>query len=142
MFKKAEKNELRTWLLGDIILLVVSAFVCFLFIGDMINNEEFNIGKTIFAVIFALIMVYCVIYLTRLLKAYKTYDERKKVEKEEQEKITREQEEARIAKLEQEKIELEQIKKAEEELRKANMAEIEAKKKEALENEKNTNTKH
>ena len=48
MFKKAEKNELRTWFLADVIILVISGFASFLLIGDMIQDLEFKVVNFIF----------------------------------------------------------------------------------------------
>jgi len=135
MFKKAEKNELRTWFLADVIILVISGFASFLLIGDMIQDLEFKVVNFIFGLVFLILFVYCIVYAIKLLKAYRTFDERKAKEKQEKAKLEKEEQEKKQKELEEEKKNFEEIRRIEEEKRKENMAEIEAHKKEALEDE-------
>lgn len=140
MFKKADKNELRTWCLGSLMMFVLCAVVSVALIVDIFTNE-FKVGTLVFAILAALVAFLFCKYMINSYKAYKTYDERKEVEDQEQkeleEKAARELEE----KIQREKEEMEAIRIAEEERAKNNALELEKTKKENLMKEANENEK-
>ena len=129
MFKKADKNELRTWFLGSLFIFVIAALVSVIQIGNLIQNE-FKFGTLLLAILFIGLAVLFMYFVINCIKAYKTYDERKlareKQEKEEQEKQALELQE----KIKKEQEEMEEIRKREEEKQRINKEEFEAMKKE------------
>ncbi len=129
MFKKAEKNELKTWLLGIIILLVIFLFASIICVGSLIS--EFKTGYLVFSIIFALATFLFAMLLIKCFKAYKSFDERQAKALEEKRLEEENQKIEKEKKLEEEAREMAELRKQEEELRKANMEEIEKMRKEA-----------
>ena len=129
MFKKADKQELRTWLIGDIFITLILAIASIGCIVGLFSN--FSVGKLIWGIIFVLLTVLFGSFFFKIINAMKTYDERKALkEKEESEKEAKEKE-ANKEKFEQEMLEMEELRKAEEQKRIETLAEIEAAKAEA-----------
>ena len=106
MFKRATKNELKTWMLGDIfitILLFVSAFALFQKYSEQIKNPDIRL--LIFGIIFLVIGIFCIFFFYKMILAFRSYEERMAIlekemeeerlqrEAEEQERIRREEEE-------------------------------------------------
>ena len=106
MFKKATKNELKTWMLGDIfitIMLFVSSFALFQKYSEQVKEPDIRL--LIFGIIFIIVGIFCIFFFYKMIMAYRTYEERMAVlekemeeerlqrEAEEQERIRREEEE-------------------------------------------------
>ena len=106
MFKKANKQELRTWMIGDSILFLILMIATISMIGTFINDKK--IGYLIFSIIFVIVIFFCILMLIKMIKAYLTYDERKKIMDMEEEK----------ERLEKEKLEKEKLEKEAEETKK------------------------
>ena len=89
MFKKADKKELRTWMLGSILLLVIALLLSVIEIGSLIKNG-FSVGTLILGIIFVLLAALFALFIVKSVEAYKTYDkreeERQAMEKELKEK--------------------------------------------------------
>lgn len=137
MFKKAEKNELKTWLVGSVFLFLISAFVTVILVASMVKDKEFRVGATIFSVIFAGVAFLFAYYIIGIVKAYKSFDSRK-ADREAKEKAEKEEQEAkRLAKIEEEAKEIERIKAQEEEKARINQEAMEQLRKEREEQEKN-----
>lgn len=103
MFKKANKSELKTWLIGDCILFIICAIAAVSMFGTFMNDKKTS--YLVFGIIFACVVLFCIFMLIAMVKAYSTYDERKKVldAKEEQDRLAREKEEQeRLAKEQEE----------------------------------------
>lgn len=134
MFKKAEKSELRTWCLGSLVIVVLCVVITVAMIIDM-ATVEFKVSSLIITCLAALFGFLFTKYMIAAYKAYKTFDERKKVQDEEealkQAKEAKELEE-KIAK---EKEEMEAIRIKEEERARNNALELEQLKKEQMEKE-------
>ncbi len=103
MFKKANKSELKTWMLGDLIMFLVATIACISMFGTYFNDKK--TGYLVFGIIFIFVVVFCLFLFIKMIQAFTTYEERKKI---------MDEEEARI-KLEKEKEEQERLKKEEEE---------------------------
>lgn len=130
MFKKADKQELRTWLIGDIFITLILAFVSVVCIVGLFTGT-FSVGKLIWGIVFTLLTVLFCSFFFKIINAIKTYEERKALkEKEESEKEAKEKE-ANKEKFEQEMQEMEELRKIEEQKRMETLAEIEAAKAEA-----------
>lgn len=130
MFKKADKQELRTWLIGDIFITLILAFVSVVCIVGLFTGT-FSVGKLICGIVFTLLTVLFCSFFFKIINAIKTYEERKALkEKEESEKEAKEKE-ANKEKFEQEMQEMEELRKIEEQKRMETLAEIEAAKAEA-----------
>lgn len=105
MFKKANKAELKTWLIGDCILFLICTIAAVSMFGTYINDKKTS--YLVFGIIFTCVVLFCIFLLVAMVKAYATYDERKKVmdakeaedrllkEKEEQERLAKEEEETK-----------------------------------------------
>ena len=129
MFKKADKKELRTWMLGSILMFIIAALVSVIQIGSLIQNG-FSVGALILSIVFVLLAVLFAMFIYKSIIAYKTYDERaSKKELEEKEEQKRIEAELKL-KHEQEKNEMEEIRIREAEKQRQNMEELEAKRKE------------
>lgn len=129
MFKKADKKELRTWMLGSVLMFIIAALVSVIQIGSLIKNG-FSVGALILSIIFLLLAVLFGMFIYKSIIAYKTYDERaSKKEAEEKAELERREAELKL-KHEQEKNEMEEIRKREAEKQRQNMEELEAKRKE------------
>ena len=90
MFKKADKQELRTWLIGDIFITLILAFVSVVCIVGLFTGT-FSVGKLIWGIVFALLTVLFCSFFFKIINAIKTYEERKALkEKEESEKEAKE----------------------------------------------------
>lgn len=81
MFKKATKAELRTWMVVDLLLMIICIFVFAVLLGTFIKTPK-KYGALIFAVLLAGLIVAIVIYFLKMVKAFRTYDERFPAEKE------------------------------------------------------------
>lgn len=134
MFKKAEKSELRTWCLGSLVLVVLCVVIAIAMIVDMITIE-FKVGSLIITCLAALFGFLFTKYMIAAYKAYKTYDERKKVQDEEEAVKQAEAKKALEEKIRLEKEEMEAIRIKEEERARNNALELEQLKKEQLEKE-------
>ena len=86
MFKKADKNELRTWCLGSLMMFVLCTVVAVALLVDIFTNE-FKVGTLVFAILAALVAFLFCKYMINSYKAYKTYDERKEIEDQEQKEL-------------------------------------------------------
>ena len=129
MFKKADKKELRTWMLGSVLLFIIAALVSVIQIGSLIKNG-FSVGTLILSILFLLLAALFGMFIYKSIIVYKTYDERAS-KKEAEEKAEKERIEAELKlKHEQEKNEMEEIRKREAEKQRQNMEELEAKRKE------------
>ena len=135
MFKKADKNELRTWCLGSLVMFVLCVIIAVSLFIDVFT-KEFDFGTLALALGCSLVAFLFCKYMINSFKAYKTFDERK--EQEERENVIKEEEAQKslAEKIRKEKEEMEAIRLAEEKRDKNNALELEQKKKEALENEK------
>lgn len=137
MFKKADKNELKTWFLGSVVMTLLCSVISIALLVDIFGNG-FKIGTMIFAVIALLFSYIFCKYAINSMKAYKTYDERKSIENEE--KALKDEMDAKALeeKIRLEKEEMEAIRVKEEERAKNNALELERMKKEQMvkENEK------
>ena len=123
MFKKADKKELRTWMLASVLMFIIAALV------SVIKNG-FSVGALILSIVFLLLAVLFGMFIYKSIIAYKTYDERaSKKEAEEKAELERREAELKL-KHEQEKNEMEEIRKREAEKQRQNMEELEAKRKE------------
>ncbi len=103
MFKKASKSELKTWMIGDLIMFMVTTIACISMFGTYVNDNK--TGYLVFGIIFIFVIAFCIFLFIKMIQAYMTYEERKKI---------MDEEEARI-KAEKEKEEQERLKKEEEE---------------------------
>ena len=83
MFKKAEKSELRTWCLGSLVIVVLCVVIAIAMIIDM-ATVEFKASSLIITCLAALFGFLFTKYMIAAYKAYKTFDERKKVQDEEE----------------------------------------------------------
>lgn len=131
MFNKADKNELRTWFLGSVVMTLLCSVVSIALVVEIINNG-FKIGTMIFAVV-ALVFAYVFCkYAINSMKAYKHFDERKSLE--EEEKALKEEEDAKALeeKIRVEMAEMEAIRIKEEERARNNALELERLKKEQM----------
>lgn len=134
MFKKADKNELRTWCLGSLMMTVLCAVVSVALVIDLFTNE-FKVGTLIFALLAAFVAFLFCKYMINSYKAYKTYDERKELEEQEQKELEEKAAKELEEKIAKEKEEMEAIRIAEEERARNNALELEQAKKEAMEKE-------
>lgn len=106
MFKKTTKSELRTWMIGDIfviLILFISAFALIQQYTEETKNPK--ISTLIFGIIFILIALLCFYFFYKMILAFRNYEERMAIlEKEqEEERLQREAEEKeRIAREEEE----------------------------------------
>ena len=125
MFKKADKSELRTWLLGDIILFAIGLVVLIACVGGMASSNEFKVGTLVFALIGLGVSILAFLFLLNIIKALKTFDQRKE-SKEKAEKEKQKEEDALLEqKLKEEQAEMAELRRKEEEMRRQNLEEIE-----------------
>ena len=92
MFKRATKSELKTWMMGDLLIVVLLIFVSLSMISDYTDTKK--IPTLIWGLLFLFIAVLLIFLFYNMIIAFKTYDERmKEIQKqEEEEKIQREAE--------------------------------------------------
>ncbi|MCI5939324.1 MAG: hypothetical protein SOU07_04350 [Bacilli bacterium] len=102
MFKKANKSELKTWMIGDIILFIICTIASISMLGTYVNDKK--ISYLIFGIIFICVILFCAFMFIKMIKAYITYDGRKKImdEQAEKERLQKEQEEKERLQNEQE----------------------------------------
>lgn len=102
MFKRATKSELKTWMIGDLVLFIILMFSSISAFGTFAENEE--IGSLILGLVLMSIALLCVFFFIKMIKAFQTYDERMEIyaKEEEEEKIKKEQEEQERIKKEEE----------------------------------------
>ena len=106
MFKKADKNELRTWFIGSVLMFAVALLVGVIQVGSLIQNG-FSVGKLILSIVFVGLAALFLMFIIKIAEAYKSFDTRKaNNEKEEKERKEREEAELKL-KHEQEKHEME-----------------------------------
>ena len=96
MFKKASKSELRTWMIGDLFLILIllfSAFALFQQYTEDVKNPK--VSYLIFGFVFILIAFLCLFFFYKMILAFRDYEERMAIlEKEqEEERLQREAEE-------------------------------------------------
>ena len=106
MFKKANKNELKTWMLGDIfviLILLISAFALIQKYTEEIKDP--NISYLIFGLVFIFISFFFLFFFYKMILAYRNYDERMAILKEEEEKERLQREEEEKERLRQEEEE-------------------------------------
>jgi len=131
--KKENKNELKTWFFGSVLMFIISLLVGIIQVGNIIQNG-FSVGSLILAIIFLGLALLFAMFIIRIIQAYRTYDVRK-LEREQKEREEKEKEEEMLRlKHEQEKNEMEEIRRREAEKQRINMEEL-AKTKEAKEEE-------
>ncbi|MBQ7276720.1 MAG: hypothetical protein IJS58_05645 [Bacilli bacterium] len=109
MFKKADKSELRLWLIGVLFLMLTSIVVTISLVGGLITNG-FAVKRLIWAIIFALLAVLFVSFFVKIIKAFTSYDERQNKQKENEAKNKAKQEKDNKEKLEREMEEMEALK--------------------------------
>lgn len=144
MFHRANKNELRTWMLGDIVLFLILAFSSVPLIGTFVENTK-KVGSLVFGIIFIGIAALCIFYFVKMIQAFRKYEERMEIQakKEAEEKAKEEAEEAeKLAKEEEEtKKFIEEYQKKVAEAEEERQKEKEAKEEEARKLEKKQNGK-
>lgn len=125
MFQRADKNELRTWLIGDGFITICLALTSVVLIGS-IFTKGFTPGKLVWGIVFSLLTILLALFFVKIVKALKSYDERM-TKKEELEKIEKQkQEEESLAALEREKAEMDALREQELQKRAEMQAELEA----------------
>lgn len=94
MFKKASKSELRTWMIGDLVLFLILIFASISMFGTFAEDNK-KIGNLIFGGIFIAIAVVCIMFFYKMIMAFQNYEERMEEmqKQEEEEKAKREEEE-------------------------------------------------
>ncbi len=103
MFKRANRSELRTWILGDIFLFLIAGIASIAMFGTG------KVGTIIAGVVFVLIAALCVFFLFKMIIAYRTYDERKEQEEKDEEERKKQEELEKEELLKQEEKEREEL---------------------------------
>lgn len=96
MFKKANKSELRTWMIGDLFLILILLFSALaLFQKYTEDIKDPKISYLIFGFIFIIVAFICLFFFYKMILAFRDYEERMAaLEKEqEEERLQREAEE-------------------------------------------------
>ena len=96
MFKKANKNELRTWMIGDLFLVLILLFSSLALFQQFTEDvKDPNISYLIFGFVFIVVAFICLFFFYKMILAFRNYDERMAaLEKEqEEERLQREAEE-------------------------------------------------
>ena len=141
MFQKAEKNELRTWFLGDAILLVVSLFVFVISVVTLFTTD-FRAGMLVMAIISGSLLIIFAFLGVKIFKALRSFDERRQREKDKQKALEESNKAIEEQRLEEEAREMEALRRSEEEKRRETLKQIEKERQEALENEKNNQSEN
>lgn len=129
MFKKADKSELKLWIIGVLFLLLVSIVVTVACVGSMIKNG-FGISRLVWSIIFALLSFLFGSFFVKIIKAFSSYDDRQQKQKESEEKNKEKQEKENKEKIEREKEEMEALKAIEAQKREEMRIQLEEMKKE------------
>jgi len=102
MFKRASKGELKTWMIGDLLIVVLLLFVSVSMISQYTDTEKTS--ALIWGLLFIFIAVLLMFLFYKMIVAFKTYEERMEElqKQEEEERKQREAEEAEKLRLEEE----------------------------------------
>jgi len=129
MFQKADKSELRIWLLGDILIILCGGLASVSLIGGAFG-DSFKIGRLIWGIVFLGLTVLCVLFFVKIIKALKTYDSRAKDREEREALAKQEKEQAEAEKIALEQQEMEALKEQEMQKRVEMQEKLEAERKE------------
>lgn len=97
MFKKATKSELKTWMICDVLIVVIAICVSISMLMKYVDEEE--ISQLVWGLVLLFIGILLLFFFWKMIIAFTTYDERMaefEKEKAEEEKRIREAEEERI----------------------------------------------
>ena len=102
MFKRATKSELKTWMIGDLLIVALLLFISLSMISDYTNTDK--VSTLIWGLVFLFIGILLIFFFYNMIIAFKTYEERmEEMQKlEEEERIKREAEEQERLRLEEE----------------------------------------
>lgn len=93
MFKRASKSELRTWMIGDLVLFILLIFGAISMFGTFAENSK-KVGSLIFGGVLMAIAVICIMFFYRMIIAFQNYEERmEEMERLEAEEKARKEEE-------------------------------------------------
>ena len=141
MFKRADKSELRLWLIGTLFLLLCAGIVAVALIAGIIING-FKTSRLVWGIVFGLItFLFCLMFV-KIIKALASFDDRqnKKIENENKKKEA--EKEAKRAELEKEAKEMEELRKQEEQKREEMRIQLEEMQKEKELKEKEEKNKN
>ena len=90
MFKKASKGELKTWMIGDLLIVVLLLFVSVSMISEYTESEK--ISSLIWGLVFIFIAMFLMFLFYKMIIAFRTYEERMEEmqKQEEEERLQRE----------------------------------------------------
>ena len=74
MFKRASKSELKTWMIGDLLIVVLLLFISVSMISSYTDTEKFS--TLIWAMIFLFVAILLMFFFYKMIIAFKTYEER------------------------------------------------------------------